>query len=45
LQTGEYSINLLMWHKHLLYNEEHVSMRDRISSLTSSMKGLLKGKH
>jgi hypothetical protein len=44
-QTGEYSINLLLWHKHLLYHEEHSSIRDRISSLTTRMKGLLKGKH
>jgi hypothetical protein len=44
-QTGEYSVNLLLWHKHLLYHEEHTSIKDRISSITSSMKGLLKGKH
>ena len=28
-QTGEYSINLLLWHKHLLYNEEHHTLRER----------------
>jgi hypothetical protein len=44
-KTGEYSVNLLLWHKHLLYHEEHTSIKDRISSITSSMTGLLKGKH
>jgi hypothetical protein len=42
LQTGEYSVNLLLWHKHLLYQEEHTSIKDKLSSLTTSMKGLLK---
>lgn len=42
LQTGEYSVNLLLWHKHLLYQEEHTSLKDKLSSLTTSMKGLLK---
>lgn len=40
-QTGEYSINLLLWHKHLLYNEEHHTLRERLSDLTAGIKGLL----
>lgn len=44
-QTGEYSVNLLLWHKHLLYQEEHTTIKEKLSHLTASMKGLLKGKH
>jgi ADP-ribosylglycohydrolase len=42
-QTGEYSINLLLWHKHLLYHEESHSLRERLSDLASSWKGRLTG--
>lgn len=44
-KTGEYSVNLLLWHKHLLYQEEHTTIKEKLSHLTASMKGLLKGKH
>lgn len=38
-------MNLLLWHKHLLYQEEHTTIKEKLSHLTASMKGLLKGKH
>ncbi|KAF8062072.1 hypothetical protein HT031_004332 [Scenedesmus sp. PABB004] len=42
--TGEYSINLLLWHKHLLFQDEHShTLRERLSSLRSSWRGLLGG--
>eukprot|EP00882_Tetradesmus_deserticola_P002696 GHRQ01002867.1.p1 GENE.GHRQ01002867.1~~GHRQ01002867.1.p1 ORF type:complete len:384 (+),score=150.50 GHRQ01002867.1:204-1355(+) len=49
--TGQYSINLLLWHKRLLFNEpasEQGSLRARlssgVSSLTASWKGRLASK-
>lgn len=44
MQTGEYSCNLLLWHKRLLYNEEpeEHSIRGKIKSLKDSWKGLVK---
>jgi hypothetical protein len=50
-QTGEYSINLLLWHKRLLYNDppsDQHSLRERltsgVSSLRASWKGMLASK-
>ncbi|KAF6251325.1 hypothetical protein COO60DRAFT_1645177 [Scenedesmus sp. NREL 46B-D3] len=50
-ETGEYSINLLLWHKRLLFNDppsEQHSLRGRltngVSSLRASWKGMLANK-
>lgn len=49
--TGEYSINLLLWHKRLLFSDppsEAHSLRERltsgVSSLRASWKGMLASK-
>lgn len=45
-KTGEYSVNLLLWHKRLLYHDEpseHHSLRERLTSLRAGMRGLLTG--